>query len=53
MEGKDRFAKCFVIIVGNCNSWTLKFVENRIQQKKVRLWKNSLTHLQIYSKIKW
>lgn len=32
-EGKERFAKCFVIIVENCKSWTLKFAENRIQQK--------------------
>ena len=34
MKGKERFAKCFVIIVENCKSWSLEFAENRIQQKK-------------------
>ena len=33
MEGKERFAKCFVMIVENCKSWSLEFAENRIQQK--------------------
>jgi len=31
MEGRERFAKCFVIIVENCMLWILQFVEKRIQ----------------------
>jgi hypothetical protein len=32
MEGKERFAKCFVIIVEKCKLWNLQFAEKRIQQ---------------------
>ena len=32
MEGRERFAKCFVIIVEKCKSWILTFVEKRIHQ---------------------
>ena len=34
MEDRERFAKCFVMIVENCKSWTLTFAEGRIQQFK-------------------
>ena len=39
-EDRERFAKCFAIISENCQLWILKFVENRIQDRKPNHEKN-------------